>query len=67
LHPDISSIDDLAKRCDKGIVRRLLESEREDINPAALNEWLYDADPGMLPQVRELMDHSRAPYMSLGR
>jgi hypothetical protein len=67
LHPDISTIDDLAKRCDKGIVRRLLESEREEIDPAALNEWLYDADPGMLPQVRELMDHSRAPYMSLGR
>jgi hypothetical protein len=44
-----------------------MESEREDIDPAALNEWLYDADPGMLPLVRELMDLSRAPYMSLGR
>ena len=67
LHPEIVTIDDLAKRCDRGIVRRLMESEREDIDPAALNEWLYDADPGMLPQVRELMDLSRAPYMSLGR
>ena len=67
LHPEIVTIDDLAKRCDRGIVRRLMESEREDIDPAALNEWLYDADPGMLPLVRELMDLSRAPYMSLGR
>lgn len=67
LHPDILTVVDLASRADRGIVRRLMENEREAIDPVGLNEWLYDADLTMLPKVVELIETVKLPATLVDR
>ncbi len=54
LQNDIHSSHDLIVRCERGIVRKLWEHDR-DLDPEALNEWLYDGDPEMLNYVTDLI------------
>jgi hypothetical protein len=55
LQADVRCADDLIARCERGIVRKLWERDRSDLDAAALNEWLNDSDPAALPAVEELI------------
>lgn len=52
---DVHSAGDLIARCERNIVRKLWERDRSDLDPAAVNEWLNDGDPALLPAVEELV------------
>jgi len=55
LQADVRCADDLIARCERGIVRKLWERDRSDLDAGALNEWLNDSDPAALPAVEELI------------
>ncbi len=55
LQADVRCCDDLIARCERGIVRKLWERDRSDLDPAALNEWLNDGDLAAVPAVEELI------------
>lgn len=55
LQADVRCSDDLIARCERGIVRKLWERDRNDLDAAALNEWLNDGDPSAVPAVEELI------------
>jgi uncharacterized LabA/DUF88 family protein len=57
---DVGSADDLRERVERGIVRKLWE-ECESIDPADLNDWLYDGNPETLSRVEELIALVSAP------
>ena len=61
LQEDILSADALQEKCERGIVRRLWERERDDLDPVAVNAWLYDGDEVTVPRVRELIEVVAAP------
>ena len=51
---DVRNPDELISKCERGIVRKLWERERE-LDPEALNDWLYDNDPSKLDYVTDLI------------
>jgi hypothetical protein len=55
LQTDIHSADELISKCERGIVRKLWERDRSDVDPDALNEWLYDGDPTKRDYVADLI------------
>ena len=55
LQADIHSAEDLIGKCERGIVRKLWERDR-DVDPDALNEWLYESDPERRAHVVELIE-----------
>ncbi|MBC8104349.1 MAG: NYN domain-containing protein, partial [Cytophagales bacterium] len=55
LHSDIHSAEELMQRCDRGIIRKLWERDRSDIDGDALNDWLYDGDAERRKQIGELI------------
>lgn len=55
LHTDIHSEEDLIAKCERGIVRKLWERDRSDLDSAALNEWLYEGKADTLEVVTELI------------
>ncbi|MFM7322821.1 MAG: NYN domain-containing protein [Armatimonadota bacterium] len=56
LQGDITSVEDLIAKCERGIVRKLWERDRDDIDADGLNQWLYDGTQATLPRVRELIE-----------
>lgn len=56
LQGDIGSVDDLVYKCERGVVRKVWERERGDIDADALNQWLYDGAEETLPRVHELIE-----------
>jgi len=55
LHTDVHSIEELISRCERGVVRKLWERDRGDLDPDALNDWLNDGDPEKREEVVELI------------
>lgn len=53
---DIESVEDLINKCERGMVRKVWEREREEIDARALNLWLYDGIAEMLPRVESLIE-----------
>jgi hypothetical protein len=43
------------QRCDRGIIRKLWERDRSDVDTDALNDWLYDGDTGRRQYIEELI------------
>lgn len=62
---EIGSAEDLKERVDRGVVRKLWEKERGDLDPAAVNAWLYDGNPQSLSRVEELIALNAAPGATL--
>lgn len=52
---DIKSPEELISRVERGIVRKLWERERGDLDAEALNDWLYDNDPTKIDYMTELI------------
>jgi hypothetical protein len=55
LHSDIHSAEELVQRCDRGIIRKLWERDRSDVDADALNDWLYDGDTQRRQYIEELI------------
>jgi hypothetical protein len=55
LQPEIEEAEDLIARCERGIVRKVWERDRDDLDVRTLNEWLYDGDPDQLPRTEALI------------
>jgi hypothetical protein len=55
LHSDIHSAEELVQRCDRGIIRKLWERDRSDIDADALNDWLYDGDADHRQYIEEMI------------
>lgn len=55
LQTDIHGADDLIAKCERGIVRKIWEHDRE-VDPDALNEWLNEGDPKKRASVAELIE-----------
>lgn len=55
LNADIHSADDLIAKCERGIVRKIWERDRADIDIEALNDWLYDGNADYKETVEELV------------
>jgi uncharacterized protein (TIGR00288 family) len=55
LQTDIHSADELISKCERGVVRKLWERDRGEVDPDALNEWLYDGDPTKRDYVADLI------------
>jgi uncharacterized protein (TIGR00288 family) len=55
LQTDIHSADELISKCERGIIRKLWERDRGDVDAESLNAWLYDADPDKLEYVVDLI------------
>ena len=55
LRPDIHSPEELISKGERGIVRKLWERERADLDADAFNEWLYDGDPEKRDYVADLI------------
>ena len=55
LQSDIHSADELISKCERGIVRKFWERDRSDVDPQALNAWLYDDDPDKQEYVTDLI------------
>ncbi|MDX1932907.1 MAG: NYN domain-containing protein [Capsulimonadales bacterium] len=55
LASDIHSAEDLIAKSERNIVRKVWERERQEIDPDALNDWLYDGDPARKEIVVELI------------
>jgi uncharacterized protein (TIGR00288 family) len=55
LQADIHSAEDLIGKCERGIVRKLWERDR-DVDPDALLEWLYEREPERRAYVLELIE-----------
>ena len=55
LHSDIHSAEELVQRCDRGIIRKLWERDRSDVDADALTEWLYDGDAARRQYIEELI------------
>lgn len=66
LHSDIHSADELISKCERGVVRKLWERERADVDPDALNEWLYDGDESKCEYVSELIRSVTAAGLTNG-
>jgi len=67
LQTDIHSADELVSKCERGIVRKLWERDRGDVDPDPLNEWLYDGDPTKRDYVADLIRSVTAvPGFSVG-
>ena len=56
LQGDIASIEDLVNKCERGMVRKVWERERDETDAAALNHWLFDGLPEMQPRVEALLE-----------
>jgi len=65
LHTEINSADDLIQRCERGVVQKVWQRDRGEIDVDALNDWLYDGDPEMRAHVEELV-RSVAASMAVG-
>ncbi|GAB4467235.1 MAG: hypothetical protein OHK0029_39100 [Armatimonadaceae bacterium] len=52
---EVQGADDLILRCERGIVKKLWEKERADVDADALNEWLYEGDTEKREYVNELV------------
>ena len=52
---DVHNPDELISKCERGIVRKLWERERGDLDAASLNDWLYDNDPTKIDYVADLI------------
>jgi uncharacterized protein (TIGR00288 family) len=61
LHTDIHSDDELISKCERGIVRKLWERERGDLDVTALTGWLYDGDEDKCDYVADLIRTVTAP------
>ncbi len=57
LQGDIESVQDLVNKCERGMVRKVWEREREDTDTRAMNQWLFDGVEEMLPRVESLVEH----------
>jgi uncharacterized protein (TIGR00288 family) len=55
LMTDIHSADELIAKCERGVVRKVWERDRDATDADALNAWLYDGDAAMRPHVDELI------------
>ena len=55
LQSDITSADDLILKCERGIVRKLWEKDRGDMDPEAINDWLFEGDAAKLEYIEELI------------
>lgn len=55
LHSDIHNAEELMQRCDRGIIRKLWERDRTDIDADALNDWLYDSSAERRQYIEELI------------
>ena len=59
LQSDIHSADELIEKCERGIVRKLWERDR-NVDVDALNDWLYEGDPEKRAVVAELVERVAA-------
>ncbi len=66
LHQDVHSADELISRCERGIVRKLWERERGDVDVDALNDWLYDGDSTKRDYVADLVRSVTTTIGNLG-
>ena len=55
LHPDIHSDDELISRSERGIIRKLWERDRLELDIDGLNDWLFDNDPAHREYVADLV------------
>jgi hypothetical protein len=55
LQTDIHTADELISKCERGIIRKFWERDRSDVDPEALNSWLYDGDDEKREYVSELI------------
>lgn len=60
LHDDIETSDDLIDRVERGIIRKLWERDRVELDAEALNVWLYDGNPERLDRVKGLIETATA-------
>jgi uncharacterized protein (TIGR00288 family) len=56
LQADITSLEELTQKVERGIIRKLWEKDRETLEAEAVNEWLYDGNTLMLARVREMVE-----------
>lgn len=64
LNADVHSDDELISKCERGVVRKLWERERGELDPDALSEWLYDGDPSKREYVADLIRAVGTAYSS---
>jgi uncharacterized protein (TIGR00288 family) len=55
LQQDIRSPEELISKVERGIVRKLWERERDELEADALNDWLYDSDPVKIDYINDLI------------
>ena len=61
LVPEVESVQDLIDRVERGIIRKLWERDRVELDAEALNEWLYDGNNETLDRIRGFIETVVAP------
>jgi|GEM_PF-846028 uncharacterized protein (TIGR00288 family) len=64
LKEDVQSAEELIIKCERGIIRKLWERDRTDLDTDGLNEWLYDGDPAKRDYVEELIQSATSSLNS---
>lgn len=55
LASEIHNADELISKCERGIIRKLWERDRTDVDADGINEWLYDGNPERREFVTDLI------------
>lgn len=53
---EVESVQDLIDRVERGIIRKLWERDRTELDPEALNDWLYDGNIATLDRIKGLIE-----------
>ncbi len=62
---EIGSAEDLKERTERGIIRKLWEKDRGDLDAIEVNGWLFDGNREQLSRVEELIASVTAPGATL--
>jgi uncharacterized LabA/DUF88 family protein len=62
---EIGSAEDLRERAERGIIRKLWEKDRGDLDALEVNAWLYDGNRERLSRVEEMIASVTAPGATL--
>lgn len=66
LKNDVQTAEDLISKSEKGVIRKLWERDRGEVDIEAMTEWLYDGDAAKLETVAELVRSVQATAHNYG-